>query len=636
VNTCGRFGDEIPDLAPLIHQRTDGNPLFVVAVVEELIRRGQLAATDAGWAMSVAAARLQVAVPEDLLEMINAQFESLIPDDRAVLEAASVVGVNFVPSAVARALGRDAEDVERAAQHLARAHLFLNVAGGVEDRGPAARYEFTHALHHQAIYEQIPALRRQRLHLSVGEALESTAGERLAEIAPELSVHFERGDDPRRAAKYLSICATRAQDRLAPQEVIVCAELALRLLERVPDEPERHQRELELRLLLGVSLHLTRGYSAPAVKANYERARTLCEAVGDPRQLFEIIHAVWYAQIVASKVDEAQETAHELARIAARQPAPEFRLRAELALGRCEFWQGHFTLAARRFTRFLEDVRRQPMEIRDQTYGVDPVVAAHGMGSLALWFLGHLDQAHALARDGIAYAEASRRPHSLASALIHATILESICGHAEAAARHGARSAQVSADHAVANFGPMSRVFTGAARAMRGDVPGGLAEMLPALEEHRAVVGPHITDVMLAFIAAAYGQAQQWDAGLQQVEAGIALTEDTPEHVYAAELWRVKGELLLGKARTATKRTAAIDSLADAAQQCFRRALKIARSQEARSLELRSAMSLVRLSRWRGGSPRARTLLRSLVASFTEGFDTKDLQDAQTLLNGPE
>ena len=102
---------------------------------------------------------------------------------------------------MARALGRDAEDVESTAQHLARAHLFLNIAGGAEDRGLATRYEFTHALHHQAIYEQIPTLRRQRLHLTIAETLESTAGERVAEIAPELSVHFERGGDPLRAAK---------------------------------------------------------------------------------------------------------------------------------------------------------------------------------------------------------------------------------------------------------------------------------------------------------------------------------------------------------------------------------------------------------------------------------------------------
>ena len=630
----GRFGDEIPDLAPLIHRRTDGNPLFVVALVEDLIQRGQLALTDAGWAMGVTAERVQLAVPEDLLEMVTTQFESRTSDERALLEAASVVGVNFSASTVARALGRDAEEVESAAQRLARAHLFLNIAGGAEDRGPAARYEFTHALHHQAIYEQIPALRRQRLHLNLGEALESTAGERLAEIAPELSVHFERGDDPRRAFKYLAICAARAQQRLAPQEVIACAELALRLLERVPDTPERHQRELELRLLLGVSLHLTRGYSAPAVKANYERARTLCEGVGDERQLFEIMHAVWYAQLAASRVDEAQETARELVRVADRQAAPEFRLRAELALARCEFWQGQFGPAARRFTRLLEEVKQRPLEVGDQTYGVDPVVAAYGVGSLALWFIGHVDQAHAWVREGIAHAEASRRPHGLASAFIHGTTLESICGDADAAARHAARAEKVCADHAIAHFGPMARVFAGAARATHGDVEGGLSNMVAALEEHRQVVGSHMTGIMLALIATAHGQAQQWDAGLRQVDSGLALTEKTPEHVYAAELWRVKGELLLGKARSTPKRNkAAIDSLVEAADRCFRRALKIARSQEARSLELRAAMSLVRAPGSRRGSQSARALLRSLVASFTEGLDTKDLRDATTLLN---
>jgi hypothetical protein len=93
----------------------------------------------------------------------------------------------------------------------------------------------------------------------------------------------------------------------------------------------------------------------------------------------------------------------------------------------------------------------------------------------------------------------------------------------------------------------MSRVFAGAARSVRGDVEGGLAEMLAALEEHRAVVGSHITDIMLALIAAAYGQAQQWDTGLQQVDTGIALTEDTLEHVYAAELWRVKASCCSGR-----------------------------------------------------------------------------------------
>lgn len=631
-----RFGDEVSDLAPLIHERTDGNPLFVVAIVEELIRRGQLTDTSGNWAVGIAADRVDLALPDDLLEMVTAQFQSLSAEERSVLEAASVAGVSFAPWTVARALGRDAEEVEAVSQRMVRARLFLNAAGRTEDSGSGKLYDFIHALHHQVIYEQIPSRRCQRLHQTIGEALESTYGERLAEVAPELSVHFEHGGDHMRAAKYLGLCVAQAQQRLAPHEAIACADHALRLLERVPDTPDRRRRELELRLLLGVSLNVTGGYGAKSVRQNYERARTLCLDVGDTRQLFEIVHATWYAQTNNAELDAAQRTVDELARIAELQDGAEFRRRAELARGRTELWKGNFGAAVQVCTQFLEDVENQPITIRAETYGVDPVVPAFVQGALAHWFVGHPDRARAHARSGLAHAEKSRQPLNLASALFHSTILELLCGNAEAAARLAARTAEISAQNDVGAFRPVGRFFGGAARAEQGDVDGGLSEMLPALVDHRAVVGAHFCGVMLGFIASSYGRAERWDEGLRRADEGIGLTETSLERFYAAELWRVKGELLFGKARSANGRKRAVGGrLVEAARQCFRRALEIAGQQEARSLALRSAMSLTRLSKWRGGSHDARDLLRSLVASFTEGFDTKDLTDAKALLSEP-
>ena len=134
-------------------------------------------------------------------------------------------------------------------------------------------------------------------------------------------------------------------------------------------------------------------------------------------------------------------------------------------------------------------------------------------------------------------------------------------------------------------------------------------------------------DIMLGLVAAAYGHAVRWDEGLRSVDDGLALSEAVGEHRYAAELWRVKGELLVGKSRMA--RGAARTRTVGAARQCFDRALEIARTQEARSVELRIAMSLVRLPAL---DDEARDRLRALHASFTEGFDTKDLEDARTLL----
>jgi DNA-binding winged helix-turn-helix (wHTH) protein len=626
-----RFGDGILDLAPLIHRRTDGNPLFVVAVLEELIQRGQLVSTDPGWTLQVAVDGLDLAVPEDLLEMVGAQFTRLGPDERGVLEAASVAGLSFVPSTVARALGRDPEEVEGVAQRLARTFVFLNAVSGEGAGSPARRYDFTHALHHQAIYEQIPELRRQRLHLTIAEMLESTSGERVADIAPELSVHFERGGDLRRAAKYLAICAARAQQQQAPHEVIRCAELALTFLAREPHTPERDQRELELRLLLGVSLHLTRGYSAPSVRANYEHTRRLCEAVGDASQMFEVLHVAWYAQMVSSKLDAAQETADELARLAEIRGTPEFHLRATLARGRVQFWTGHFGTADRLCSEALRVPSGQAVEVHAEAYGVDPMVGACGIGSMALWCLGHPEQARARAAHGIAYAEKSGRPHSVASACIHAVMLELFRRDGDVAARLAARTERICADQPAANFGPMARVFAGAALAEQGDPERGLSTMVSALADHRDVVGTHITDIMLGLMGAACARAGRWTEGLRWVDEGIALSEASHERVYIAELWRVKGELLLGQAATGKGKKRSPDS----ARRCFHRALEISEAQEARSFALRTAISLARLARRHGGAVGARARLRSLYDSFTEGFDTKDLQEAKALLDEP-
>ena len=628
----GRFGRELTALAPLIHERTDGNPLFVVAVVEELIRRGQVKSTDRGWAMSAPADRLDLTAPEGLLEMVATQFRNLSPDERSILETASVVGVSFVPATIARSLGRDAEEVDEVAQRLARAHLFLDGAATNTSRGPTARYGFAHALHHQAIYEQIPPLRRQRLHLSVAEALESGAGERVGEIAPELSVHFEQGGDELRAAKYLSICVTRAQQRQAPSEAIACAELGLDLLARLPDSTERRERELELRLLLGVSLCLTRGYSSEVVRDNYERARVLCTKEGHARQLFEIVHAVWYAQMTASRLDDAWASIDELARIAEGKTALDFRLRVDLARGRTEYWTGHFGVAARILTQFLDTNTSQPIEPHTQIYGIAPVMAAYGQGSHALWFAGRPDQARTWARCGLAGAEASREPFALASALVHSSFLELLCGNQEAAAAFAERALRVSSDHGVATFAPMSRFLAAAGRAAQGGSEAAFAAMLSALVEHREVVGLLVTDILLGLLVAAYARAERWEEGLTKVEEGLELSASLREHVFAAELWRIKGELLLGKAQTAGRRTAEARALVDAARPCIERALAIARSQEARSLELRGAMSLVRLLGHSDGSHEAREELRSLLASFTEGRDTQDVRDAAALL----
>ena len=617
-----RFGDSAQDLAPMIHELTDGNPLFIIAIVDELIRRGQLRSTVDGWVVNVAKDRAALAVPNDLVDMFTAQFHRLTGEQRAVLEVASVAGQSFVPWTVARALDRDVEDVETALQHMATSHLFLQAVTPDADRGLGSRYDFAHALHHQVIYEQIPEGRRRRWHQTIGEALEARSGDRLGEIAPELSMHFERSGDDVRAIKYLRLCMTRAQQRFAYREAVASGRTALRLLGRVPETPDRDRLELELRLLLGVPLNFMRGYASAEIRENYERAGKLCADVGDAQHLFEIVQSAWYAQIVASEIDGALRSADELARIAERYPAPELSLRATLARGRTEFWKGNFTTAAQLLGRFQEEIERQPIGMREGMYGVHPVIPGFAIRGFALWFLGRPDQARALAARGLAYAEESGHPFSIAGGLVHSAMLELLCRNAATAADLAARAAHISAANDFSHFAAMSRCLAGAALAEQGDVDRGLPEMLAGLTEHRAATGMHVNGVMLASIAIAHARAGRWDEGLQWVGEGISLADTTSESFYAAELWRIKGELLRSKAPSAVSR----------ARQCFVRSMSIATAQHAASLLLRGAMSLARVPASRSVMREAGEHLRSVYAAFTEGFDTRDLTDARALL----
>ena len=627
-----RFGEPAPDLAPLVHRRTDGNPLFVVAIVEELIRSGRLVQTDGIWAVDATAGTVDLAVPDDLVEMFTAQFQRLAAEEREILEAGSVVGMGFAARAVARALGRDVDGVEAVTERLVRSRLFLNAASLPD---AAAHYEFSHALHHQVIYEQIPGGRCRRLHQRVGEAVESASGDGLGEVAPELSVHFERSGDHARAIKYLGLCVVRAQQRFAYREAVAYGTNALALLDSLPASVERDQRELELRLLLGGALNLTRGYVSPEVKENYDRARALCEKVGAARQLFEIVHAAWYRHLAGADQGETRRVVEELAGIAERLGAG-FHWRAALARGRTDLWSGRFGTAVPVLLGCVDEVERLPAEARVDAYGVDPALAAFAQCGFGLWFIGQPDRARAFEGRGMDIAEQLGRPFELASALCHAAFVELVCGGLETAASLAARAHTLSAENDLAYFLAISRAILGAVAAERGDVVGGLDQILAGLAGLREAGGTLLADIQLAWAAAAYGRAGRWGEGIRAADEGIALPEGALGRLFAAELWRVKGELILGKARAGTRAGRALDPrTVTATRRCYEHALGIARAQEARSLELRAAMSLARLPGPPDETRTARGLLRALYASFTEGFDTRDLVDAKTLLDDP-
>ena len=232
------------ELARVIHRRTEGNPLFMVNVVDFLFAQGLIVAADGGWKLNVRLEELEVGVPENIRQMIAKQIERLSKEDQQVLEAASICGMKFSALAVASALGVDVVEVEERCEELARQSCFLKAIGYAEfpDGTVSARYGFIHSLYLNALCERIPAARGARLHLRMADRGEIIYRDRVGEIAAELAMHFEQGRDLRRAIKYLKQAADMDSRRYAGREAIENLDHTLRLVERLPESEQEAAR----------------------------------------------------------------------------------------------------------------------------------------------------------------------------------------------------------------------------------------------------------------------------------------------------------------------------------------------------------------------------------------------------------
>jgi DNA-binding winged helix-turn-helix (wHTH) protein/tetratricopeptide (TPR) repeat protein len=623
-------------LAGLIHEHTDGNPLFIAAIIDQLIARGWLVATDPGWALTVPLETLRLEVPDDLREMIRFQFQGMGPADHSLLEAASVSETPFTEAEIAQALDREQLDVERECEHLVRTHRFLRPADDQTTPGEhaARQYAFIHALHQRVIYDEIPAERRRRLHLRIAEVLERANDDGGARNAFRLAVHFERGGDAVRAITYLIAAAAQAQERSAPREAVTCLEAALKLIERLSDARQQRQREIEVRISLMSALNLVYGYASDQVRENCERTRTLCEQSGSLPELYEVLYALWYSQQIRAEKHATRETTKQLLEIAERLDSAQHRVRAASTRGRTALFEGNYNETCDTLQEVIAAWENSAGTSSATVYGLDPLVPSYAFRGLGLWFLGNPDSARLSSRKALLLAQWAEVPFTLAAAYVHAAFVELLCGDATETFRLSDQGLALANEHAFLFWGSLAKSLKGSAQMRLSDPASGYKEVragIALLESNGAKLTKPLLLALLAEGGMRLGNLRE---ALANVNEGLHLTQTTLDRFYEPELWRLKGELLLARFKHKRKSGRSVDRnpQANEAEQCFRSALKIARERSARSLELRAAMSLARLEQIDRKRNEARTLLAKVYGSFTEGHDTLDLQDAKTLL----
>jgi predicted ATPase/transcriptional regulator with XRE-family HTH domain len=625
---AARFpGNRFPGaLGALIHERTEGNPLFMVNTIDHLIAERLIEPHEQGWQLTAPIDTVKVGVPDSVRHLIENQFQRLDAHYQRIVEAASVAGTEFSVAAVSAVLGHHLEDVEIRCDELSSRHQFIKYCGTqiLPNGSTVSRFGFVHAVYQQALYERMSASRRAQAHRRIGQLAEDVYGTRTDEIAAELAMHFEQAGDYGRAARYLHQAAVNALRRSAYREAILISRRGLELLGTLPDTNESARQQLWLQMTLGVPLIATEGYAASEVGRVYLKARELCRRLEPTPELSQVLWGLWTFHTLRAELSTALGIANEFLQLAERATYPGVALRGHWTMEITCTHQGRFRLALEHFEQALS-LHASDRERSDVTGdALDAGIAVRGFAGWSRWFIGQPDRALVPIQEAVALARRLSEPHGLAHALAFAAVFHQLRRERPTAQQYADEAMALSAEHGLAFYEAMARIVRGWALIGRGNDEQAAEEVRRGLTAWQSTGAQLMRPHFLALLAEACALTRLDDSGLPLLDEALALSESTGERYYQAELYRLKGEWLLTRGRGRG---------GDAASACFEQSLAIARQQDALSFELRAAVSLARLQDGRPRSAMAHDVILPVYERFHEGFDTPDLREARSLLD---
>lgn len=653
----GRFdGHAFPaELARHLHARTGGSPLFLVCLIDALVESGALNGDVKPWRQLVGLETIARQVPTSLSAMIEAQLQRLGAHERAVLEAASVVGFEFGSSAVAYAIDGDVDVTERLCSDWAQRRLFIRSKGlAVRSRdGVSLQFEFNHALYQQVLYERSSPRRRVALHRRVAEFVAAEHEGDAGDIAPSLAVHLEKGHLYSSAVRQRHLAGEHAVGRSAFAEAIGHFSAGMRLLEKVPDPHERRRRELDLSVGLGVPLVMTLGYAAPRVQQVYARVSELCVELGETARLANALAGIVTFHLARAEYSSVVDLGERLVELV--QPSPMACAHAQFLIGMAYNCQGQFVAASRCFERAVAFAEADP-EPYSQVglYPQDPGIASRSLLGLMQWYTGEGERAVRTAEDALGRARSLAQPSGLAFALNICCFIRNYRSEPALALQHARELTGLSVEQGFAYWLAFGTLHSGIAQVRLGDYASGLETLRRGCDLYLvtgASLGLTLPRTELARALAAVGDHQGAWRVIDDVFADINRTD---ERFYEPELCRLCAQLCRadGDARplpeqihaaidddarnTLPSKTDAAntDAVEDGVVAWLEAALRSARRSEGRSFELHAALDLARHWSERRRAPEARQLVLATLRRMPAGADPAVLREAQRVLAG--
>ena len=603
-----------PGLLEQIVQKTDGIPLFVEELTRSILESGDLTETASQYAYAAGAGAMTI--PPTLRDSLTARLDRLGPA-KALAQIGAAIGREFSYELLAAL-----EPTTDAALTARLAPLVESGLAFQHGTAPHAVYTFKHALVQDAAYDSMLKSRRQQLHEAIAATLEERWPE-TADTAPELlAQHYTAAGREAAAVPYWRRAGEVALKRFALAEAVAHLQAGLTLVERLPAGPPRERAELELRTMLTPALVAVRGWAAPEVGGLLEPALALARSLHHRESYLPLLHGLWVHHMSAGRHGEAMGWAHEL--LGAEPTTGDddlLQICGHRAAMTSHFWMGHLDSAREHGDRIrmLYDIERhRPIATLTNN---DPLTADGSYRAQYLWMLGYPDQALALSDAKDHLARRRNHPFDLAFALTVGALAWDYAGRPEELLRRAEEAAEVGREHGLPLMSEvMAEIVAGIAWLRAGRVEESVERLQRSLADllrtgHRAWV-PYVRAVLGEALARAGDPA----AGLRCVEESLAQVERQDERVHLAEILRLEGWMLSLQGRT------------DEAERSLGAAIEVARAQGTRSWELRAATTLARLIAARGERERARALLAPVYEWFTEGFDTRDLTEARTLI----
>jgi class 3 adenylate cyclase/tetratricopeptide (TPR) repeat protein len=603
---------EMHSLKDLIIERTDGNPFFIEEMVQALFDQGVLVREGA---VRLVRPLGSIRIPPTVQGILAARIDQLSAADKDLLQMLSVIGKEFPFGLLRRVTSHADDDLSARLGRLQLGEFIYE-----KPAFPESEYTFKHALTQEVAYNSVLIERRREIHERTAAAIEELFAERLDDHLGELAHHYSASGNAAKAVGYLKLAAEQARARSAYEDGLRYANEALRLLETLPASRERDLDEVALHETRGPLLATTQGFASAELAACLNRGMELCQRIGEGPEMFNIMFGLCNFNLARNRLRDAAELAGKILSLSRLMNDEVRQAAAHSTLGAACLWRGELGAAREHLDQAIafydRDIARylpMPMAL---------VVPSRGQMAWVLWMLGYADQAQVRSEEALELAHRLGRPFSIAFALMHAIALAHWRRDYSTVRPRAESLMEIARENGFPYWSAVASMIVGRTLVGEGNHSAGIVRMREAMATLVETGGELIHCQALSLLAEAYLGAREPERGLATIAEALKRIETSDHRLHEAEIWRLRGELITLHGGSAEE-----------AERSLRHALEVARTQRARSLELRGATSLARFLQRRGRREEARAIVAPAIDGVSEGHQSADFREAAALLD---